>query len=58
MRDFRKGDEVDFMFDQSIQKFYGVVRVVRQKSCTVEVIDNFTGKVEVMAVPKRILNWR
>ena len=57
MRDFRKGDEIKFAEEGSSLMNYGTVRVVRQKSCTVEVVDQVSGRVDVMCIPKRILNW-
>lgn len=55
--EFQKGDKVKFSYDYSVQVNYGVIRMVREKNCLVEVIDNFTGQTERVVVAKNILNF-
>jgi len=55
--DFQKGDKVKFIYDYSVQVNYGVIRMVRENNCLVEVTDNFTGKTDRVVVAKNILNF-
>lgn len=56
MLEFQKGDEVKFQLDPySMITYYGVVAVVRERSCTVIVDCN--GEKERITVSKKLLNF-